>query len=461
MTKKLADAVYAAELTTKKEGKKAALDGLGTDDLRLVMEALNPYRVFNIRKYDWPTAFASIDPVGYQNFFTLLDQLQARAITGNAARNAVTAVLGTYTERTAVILARVLNKDLKCGAHTTFEKLYPGFAIPYYDLMLCDKIKDNKKWSWTFPCWAEVKYDGMRGTARVENGVVTLLSREGNTMDYYDGLFDVDLVEMERLWGAPIMVDGETLSVGFQDTMISKGSGADKSNMRFNAFDVMSLSEWDARSCPRDQMARRKQLEALILAAKTTKVLLSIGKVLHNMAEAEEFYFQVTEHGLPGQDEGLIIKQMAGLYEWNAKKRTLTWAKWKPVIDVDVKIVGCYEGNKDSKNEGKLGGIYVKGVDESGNVIDSKCGGFKVNSKKFNAWLKAFAKSKGVDLNAKGAVSRDEFFRTYFWQHQDELIGETCTIETQGLSQARGSSTFSLRFPQFLMLRDPADKRLK
>jgi stage V sporulation protein D (sporulation-specific penicillin-binding protein) len=96
-------------------------------------------------------------------------------------------------------------------------------------------------------------------------------------------------------------------------------------------------------------------------------------------------------------------------------------------------------------------------LDENGNKIKSNCGGFKVNSKKFKDWIAKFDKDHNLGMEEcynKG-MSKDEFFRSLAVNRFEDLFkGATCTIETQELSKAENSETFSLRFPQFIMLRD-------
>jgi len=464
--KTFADAILSAEKISTKKEKYEALSGMDADGVRLLLETENPYRVFGIKKWDTPQVYANQDPT-FAAFFTLLDQLHSRILTGNNAKEAVTAVLGQYTERTASVLERVIKKDLKCGGNTrTFEEVYPQLKVPGFDLMLCAKIEHIKnekgeivypKYKWNFPCLGEVKYDGMRLVAIVDNGAVEYLSRSGKPADQWAGLFDDELVKMEAHVGEPIVVDGEALSIeGFGATAKAKGSKNDKSNMRFFTFDWMPLSQWKAQNCITRQETRSIKLYHMIEKLNLTKIVKSTARVLYNIEEAKAFYTEVIELGLPGQDEGLIIKDMAGMYEWNSKKRTVTWAKWKPVIDVDVKITGVYEGTKGTKNEGRLGGFFVEGEDENGKKIKSKCGGFKVNSKKFKDWIAVFAKKHKIPLQKiyDDGVSKDEFFRTYAWLKPEMFIGETCTIECQELSLAENSDTYALRFPFMLMLRD-------
>jgi hypothetical protein len=143
--KSFADAILAAQdISTKKE-KHEALSGLNDEGVRLLLECENPFRVFGIRKWDKPEVYADQDPASFSKFFEVLDALNDRRLTGNAAKEAVTAILGTFTERTASVLERVIKGDLKCGANTrTFETIYPQLKVPFYDLMLCGKIEHVK-----------------------------------------------------------------------------------------------------------------------------------------------------------------------------------------------------------------------------------------------------------------------------------------------------------------------------
>lgn len=461
MTKTFAAAIFEAEKHSKKDAKHAALSGLSGHDLELVHQALNPYRVFNIKKFDWPSTHATTDN-SYHPFFQLLDDLHDRKLTGNAAKEAVTHVLSQYTHVTAKALARVLDKDLKCGAtDSTLNKLYPNL-VPTFEVMLADKMPakhEKKQYKWKFPCIVEAKYDGKRMICFVEKGKpVVYRSRNGKPFDWVEGMFDTDLHNLRDIVGEDIIVDGEVLAVdasgktSFQLT--GNAAGADnkdaKAALRLFAFDWMTVKEWKAGSCPRSQAQRSSMLEGYINDLKHVarfadcKIIKSKYAIVNSVAEATAFYEEMLEEGY----EGLIIKDPSAAYEWD---RGGAWTKWKPVYDVDLTIVGFYEGDVGTKNEGKLGGMNMVGRDENGNEIVTDVGGFKVNHPKFKVWVEALAKKAGVDLSK---TNKDQFFRDYVWQHKNEFLGKTAAVEYQELSLAAGAKTYALRFPQFLMIRD-------
>jgi DNA ligase 1 len=471
MSKTLADAIFEAEKHSKKDAKRAALSGLTGDQLRLVHEALEPMRVFNVtaNKTEKPAAYANADD-SLTPFFTLLDMLHDRTLSGNAAKAAVTATLGRYTERTATALLRVLDKDLKCGATiSTFGEVYPELAsVSQFDLMGAEKM-DKKKYKWQWPCIGESKYDGLRAICYIKNGKISYFSRNGKPHAHLVGIFDDELIALAKILGnnGNIVLDGEALASSFQESLKARGSdnAEAKAALSFYAFDWMTTDEWDARNCPMTQDMRSATLDAAIKSTPFKQIKKSKFRILHNMTEAQEFYTEVLKEGLKddgtqnGLGEGLIIKYMKAFYAWNlGGSRGPEWTKWKPIIDVDLEIVGFELGDAGSKNADKLGKLKVFGKDENGNVIRSNVGGFKVSHPKMLPLLQALAAKTGANLfNPKKpdfVKNKDQFLRAYIWDNQAEFLGKIAMMEAQELTLADGATEYSLRFPQFVMIRD-------
>lgn len=412
--KTFVQAISTAERFSTKKEKFAALEGMDKDGQRLVAEALDPYRVFGVKKYDWPKHFCLKD-AEFKHFFELLNKLHSRELTGNAARVAVNGVLSLYTEKTAKYLARVLNKDLDCGANeSTFNKIYPGL-VPTFSVMLASKV--DEKYKWEFPCIAEAKYDGTRLIAVVDDGVVEYFSRSGKPSDFCNGLFDDELIKLSKHCKCNIVVDGEALASNFTETLNAKGSKGDeaKNNLRFYVFDIMTLAEWKSQNPLYQQVDRSNILEKLVKELKLQKIVKSKHRDINDLKEAKAFYEEMLAEGY----EGLIIKKNNGLYEFDRSKN---WAKWKPVLDFDLKIVGVFEGK--GRLAGSLGGFYLHGKDENGNVIETSVGsGFSDEQ-------------------------RDEF-----WKNQKKYVGKIAMLEAQEMSKSKNSETYSLRFPVFVKIR--------
>lgn len=440
--KTFVDAIRKAERVSTKEAKFKALGNLSEVGKRLMVEMFSPYRVFGVKKYKEPKAYDAQD-ADPQIFLTLLDQLHSRELTGNAARDAVTRVLSYYTEETAEILKRVLNKDPKAGfSQTSINKIYKGL-VPTFDVMLAQKKEDDTVIE--YPCIAEVKYDGQRTIAIVENGVVSYHGRSGKVSFQWEGLFDDELVMLSKDVGDDIIVDSEVMGDTFLETINAKSEDniAAKEKLKMYAFDIMTLTEWKTHNAFLRQEARSSSLEIILDNKKYSKLIKSTSRICNNPKELDVFYKEVTSAG----GEGLIIKTLNGKYEW---KRSKNWLKYKPVIDVDLKIVGIYEGRDGTKNTDKMGGFTLEGYDENGKFIQTNAGSIKLgNDTVMGKYIEQLAKKAGVDLSS---VSNDEFFRGYVWDNKEEFMGRTVQLEAQEISEVDGK--YSLRFPVVVAFRD-------
>ena len=405
--------------------KKIIQDALREcDDLaiRLIHAAMDPYRVYGVRKYDAPQV-AREEENRFDVLFLLLDNLAERKLTGNAAQDAVTAALAGFGDFEREYIARIFDKDLRAGfSADTFNKIFPKNKIPTFDVMLADvyetdeEVKANVK----FPCIAEAKYDGERTIAVVTQKGVTYYSRSGKEAKHVDGLFDNDLQDMRATVGYDIVVDGERYASNFTETMNAKKSGKSeaKENLRFYAFYLMSLEDWRNQKSRHTMDESRKWLTEVIKASNCQKVLLSKGIYAQTADDAEKFYRDMVGEGF----EGLILKQLDAKYEWD---RSSNWIKWKPFFDADARVIGFYAGREKTRLENTLGGIIVAGYTEDGTYFETNVGsGFS------------------DDI-------RDEI-----WNNQEKYLGTTAVIKYQEVSRAKNKEVASLRFPTLERFRD-------
>jgi len=309
-----------------------------------------------------------------------------------------------------------------------------------------------------------------RLAAFVNQGEVKYVSRSGKPSDHLVGLFDAELVKLEEKVGEPIVVDGEVLASSFQETMNAKGSDRDeaKNNLKFWTFDYMTLNEWNAQSSmsvwesnlaritkeakkdpvkgkfrleqhlakkpvvdqrhmiAKFQIQRSTELESMIKSLGLKKIVKTKYKICNSIQELRDFYAEVLAEGvnddgtLNGLGEGLIIKNLKGTYEWDRSK---FWVKWKPVIDLDLQIVGYEPGKGRLSNT--IGKLLLEGTDENGNHIKARCG--------------------------SGLSDKD---RDFFLKNQARLLGTTVMIEAQEISLASNSDVYSARFPVFIKIRN-------
>jgi DNA ligase-1 len=115
--------------------------------------------------------------------------------------------------------------------------------------------------------------------------------------------------------------------------------------------------------------------------------------------------------------EGIMIKKLTAPYEC---KRSSFWMKWKPVITVDLTIVGFEEGT--GRNVGRLGALICEGVDD------------------------------GRKIRVNVGTGFSDAQRVEYWDSRDILLGELAEVEADAVTQNQDGS-YSLRFPRFARFR--------
>ena len=101
-------------------------------------------------------------------------------------------------------------------------------------------------------------------------------------------------------------------------------------------------------------------------------------------------------------------------------KRSTSWLKLKPFIEVSLEVIDVEEGT--GRNEGRLGALVCAGEDDS-RRINVNCG--------------------------SGFTDND---RAIYWESRGELIGQIVEIRADAVTQNQDGS-YSLRFPRFLRFR--------
>jgi len=115
--------------------------------------------------------------------------------------------------------------------------------------------------------------------------------------------------------------------------------------------------------------------------------------------------------------EGIMIKDVDAPYEC---KRSTFWMKWKPVMTVDLNIIGFEEGT--GRNLGRLGAIICEGVDND----------------------------RSIRVNVGSGLSDAD--RDEYWTSRDDLLGRVVEVAADAVTQNQDGS-YSLRFPRFIRFR--------
>ena len=385
--------------------KEFVLKQNDTPLLRQVLEyAYNPFFVYGVKQYNkiqtlllHPVSGAADQALTI--FFVTLDALKKKELTGNIAKQRLDNALdevGSHSLELRSICERIVDRDLDIGVGvTTINKVFPGL-IPTFECGLAKDV-DWKKCRW--PMLAEVKYDGKRIIAVVQNGTATLYSRNGRVETKYQHIRD----ELESWAEVDCVLDGELMWGMFGDR------SENEADVQFVVFDMLSIEEWTTKRCKRTMKERRRYLE-VIMSELTDHphVVASEGRIVEDITEATEFYDNVVSNG----GEGIMLKLLDRAYEF---KRGWHWMKFKPVNDVDLPVVSVFEG--EGKYEGMLGGFIVR--------------------------------HKGVEVRVGSGFSDEQ--RAKFW---GETMGNHMVGSMIEVRYTEVTPDGSLRFPRFVRIRD-------
>lgn len=341
-----------AESSTTKTQK--ILQGLKQDPIaqEIFRLALDPYITFGIKASDLPACYATNDPhFDWDAVQSFTARLANREVTGNKARKSVDEWL---RRSEGAVIARILNKDLRCGVQAaTVNKVIPGL-IPEFKVALAaegivildGKLDKGKKPK--FPILAEPKLDGFRGIAVKRDGDFQLTSREGII---YPGFTTLRAVLQERM-PDNTMFDGEIAGDTFKRVSeCARNPDADDTMLHFRLFDTMSSREFDAGKSEQVQSVRSELARKRASKFGSTRLKPITGVIVHTW---EDLLAEFDKQRGAGY-EGLVIKQLDAPYSF---KRSAVWNKVKAFFTVDGVVVGFEEGT--GKHEGKLGRLQVE-----------------------------------------------------------------------------------------------------
>lgn len=450
--------------------KKIIQEALSKADniaMQLIREALNPFRVFGVRKLEMPTTGQKTDSYAIDMFLSALDKLVLREITGDAARELITKCLGQVASCDQDYFVRVIDKDLKAGfSAETFNKVILAvglggnledsmkkvtkilkgggfiqfkdnpnydFLIPSFEVMLADKCEDTEDFekNVTFPCQADFKYDGERTIAIVKKDSIVYYSRTGKEAVHVNGLFDEELYKIHEVLSEDFILDGERCSdLGFIDTVNAKKEGNDeaKANLRFRAFFLMPLADWLNQKTDITMRKNRKSLEDLLITTGVKKIILSEGREVLDYADMMEYCNEAIDkpENAARKIEGLILKNWESVYTWD---RTFAWTKVKRFFDVDARFVGFYPGRPKSRLENTVGGVNCVAFLESGERVEFNVGsGFSDADREDmknnpNKWLSLVHVIKYQEVSkSKSKEFASLRFCTYEHSREDKIV---------------------------------------
>jgi len=302
-----------------------------------------------------------------------------------------------------------------------------------------DKPFDGEDWLF------EIKWDGYRAVAFIENGKARLVSRNQNDLTArYPELADLPRFIKAKtaiLDGEAVALDSEgraSFSLMQQRTGFRPGSHRLVENAEvivlYYAFDLLYLDGYDWRRISLEE--RKKKLESLILpgdALRYSDHYPEHGKALFDMAHKK---------GL----EGIVAKKRASYYE---ERRSREWLKIKIRHRLEA-VIGGYTEPEGSRAH--FGSVVLGLYDKNGKLIHVGQAGSGFDQKSIESMWKTLQKLETKKNPFTGEV---EALRKVAWV-KPELVAEIEYTEWTG--GADGGSP-KLRAPVFLGLRDDKDPK--
>lgn len=394
--------------------------------------ALDSMITFGIKKV--PESSASGPGLPWDEFLNLAVQLSLRQLTGNAAQEAVQSAMNRSTvEQWNNWYRRILIKDMRAGfsektVNSVVEKINEKYAIPVFTCQLAhdsanheSKVAGDKL--------VEVKLDGVRVITIVyPDGRVDQYSRNGKELVNFPHIKEQISKNAESFTEA-VILDGEVMSASFQDLMkmVHRKSDVKSDDAVLNLFDIITLKEFQAGRGVHRQFDRSVTLAAW--HNKHHESMPNVTVVGQELVDLNSFvgqarFKQINQDAVDGGYEGIMIKDPEAVYEC---KRSVSWLKLKPFIEVTLEVRDIEEGT--GRNEGRLGALVCEGVDDG----------------------------KAIRVNVGSGFTDGD--RAGYWSARDQLVGQLVEVRADAVTQNQ-DGTYSLRFPRFLRFRgfEPGEK---
>ena len=365
----------------------------------------------------------SEDELPWDTFKILLDELAARNLTGNAARNAVADIAARSTEaQWEHWYSRILERDFKCGVGLdTLNRVLPAAdKIFKFECQLAKSL-DDAELHFKGVKAVEYKLDGVRILAWVDpiKKEVILYSRQGTILVNFKHVEEQLWEQFGHQLTEPYVFDGEIVSEKFNKlmTQVNRKYNVDASDAQFHIFDVIKgdkflEASWDVK------LRDRKKLLANFFKGNKQKNLhlLTFEEINLDTEEGQKRFKALNKIALDAGFEGLMFKDLDAIYIGDRTNATI---KMKPFIEVTLEVKGFKPGK--GKNAKTFGSMECEGHD------------------------------LGHDLKASISGMEDDM-RKAIHADRENVIGQLVEIRADVISQNK-KGTYSLRFPRFLRFR--------
>jgi len=362
-------------------------------------------------------------------FLELTHLLYTRQLTGNDAISAIELALSASTgSQWNDWYKLILQKDLRCGIsevtiNKIANKINKDYTINTFSCMLAHDGANHEK-KIAGKKLLEPKLDGVRvlTIVNMDNRTVTQYTRNGKLLENFSHItqaLEANIDDFERSF----VLDGEMISTSFQALMkqVHRKDDVKADDAVLMLFDIIPLSEFQAGKSTLGQRRRSAMLKGF---NPTFAKCGNIGVVPQEEVDLDGYvgelqFLEYNKNAIDAGYEGIMIKDVDAKYEC---KRSVSWLKQKPFIEVSLTVTAVEEGT--GKNEGKLGALVCEGVDDGKRIVVNVGSGFT-------------------------DIDREEY-----WAGKEAMVGQVVEVRADAATRSQDSEDiYSLRFPRFLRFR--------
>jgi len=391
--------------------------------------ALDSMITFGVKKV--PESRLNGSGLDWTKFSDAAAMLSSRQLTGHAAQDMIEGLMSLATlDQWNNWYRRILIKDLRCGVsektiNKAVEKINADYIVPTFACQLAHDSA-NHEGKLAGQKLVEVKLDGVRViTVVYTDGRVLQFSRNGKELVNFSHIVE-QISNVIKTKGTDkninFVLDGEVMSSSFQDLMkqVHRKTDVQSGDAVLNVFDVIPLEDFEKGTWNTPQSVRSEMVKMWV--EKYQELMPNVTCVANelvdlNTDEGKIRFKEINQRAVDGGYEGIMIKDPSAPYEC---KRTTSWLKLKPFIEVSLNVVDFEAGT--GRNQGRLGAIICEGEDDGRRIRVNVGSGFS-------------------DAN------RDDF-----WVDRQAIIGHVAEVRADAITQNQ-DGTFSLRFPRFVRFR--------
>jgi DNA ligase-1 len=396
---------------------------------QIFQDTYDESRKYNVKKYE--VIESGFEPLSIDNeyhiFHELLNALTERKYTGNEAVELVGRVMGQFDPEECWILDGILQRNLKVGVSLdNFNDAMELKTIKKYEVALADKFfdlkpKDQDAVVTGGEYMASQKLDGCRCTIHYnpDNQEVKFISRQGKEFTTLSNLIPA-VRELLRYTSTNMVLDGEVCILnedgsesfhGLMSEVTRKNHTIERPVYKW--FDMLTLDEFEGRTESKPFADRYDEMiETYYQLNQDTYNQIQLLPQMHisSWDEFDQWRKEVDENGW----EGFMLRKNVP-YKSGRSKDLL---KVKKMQDAEYIVEDVVMG-KVTYNEG--------------------------GAKEYDAASSLVITHKGNKVYVGSGLSKEQRLRWY--EHPEEVIGKTITVQYFEETKDKKTGAFSLRFP--------------